>query len=257
MNLNTSIRGRRSQRRSHSAAFTLIEMVLAISLSVGLAGTAIWFYQHTGEVRTAALEQMDQISSRRQLMDRVTMQLRGAIQLPLSNTGVQGTTDQLNFVTAALPGRAAWAVRQTTEDLIPAEQDLVLVSYGLRYVETDDGYTTIEGLESRAQKILNAPVVEEGEEIQSLLLSTQTRFVRFQYWDGAEWLTAWDPAEQEGLPKAVEVAIGTQPLPENTEPVDYEFDLIRRVIYLPGASGQSAEGSLLRGLSGSGLGGGL
>ncbi len=244
---------RQSITRVRRRGFTLIEVVLAITLSIGLAGTAIWFYQHAGDVRESAITQIEEVSARRQMMDRITMQLRGAIQLPLSNTGVQGTTDQLTFVTATLPGRASWAVRQTTEDPIPPEQDLLLVTFGLRVTENEDGFNVIEGLDTHVQKILDAPVVEEGEEIQTILLSSEVRFVRFQYWDGAEWLETWDPAEQEGLPQAIEVAVGKQPLPENVDPAEYEYDLVRRVIYLPGAAGQATSGSLLRGLNGGGL----
>lgn len=46
-----------------------------------------------------------------------------------------------------------------------------------------------------------------------------------------EWQETWTGP---GLPQAVEVSLGTEPLPPDTAPEDYPYELFRRVIYLPG-----------------------
>lgn len=80
------------------------------------------------------------------------------------------------------------------------------------------------------------------------------RFVRFRYraaptaaaeagqppkrWTGAsismtsldDWQETWTGP---GLPQAVEVSLGTEPLPPDVAPEDYPYELFRRVIYLP------------------------
>ena len=161
------------------------------------------------------------------------------------------------FVTTALPGKAAWVVQDVADAPLPPEQDIRLVSYALRYVEDDDGLTYIVGLETSVQKLLTAQVIEDAEgeastdtEEQansSVLLSPYIQFVRFRYWDGTEWLEEW---LDQGLPLAIEVALGERPLPEGVEPAQYEYELARRVVSLPTATPPSASGDLIRGLGG-------
>lgn len=45
-----------------------------------------------------------------------------------------------------------------------------------------------------------------------------------------DWQETW---AGPGLPQAVEVSLGTEPLPPDTAPEDYPYELFRRVIYLP------------------------
>lgn len=63
-------------------------------------------------------------------------------------------------------------------------------------------------------------------------LAEMVRFARFRYWDGTEWLEAWDAPD---LPPAVEVSLGFEPLPEGDLPDAYPYEVFRRVIVLPGS----------------------
>lgn len=230
-------------------AFTLVEVVLAIALSLGLMATMLWFYNHAGEVRDSVTEEIQQITARRRMMDRLTNELRSSLAYDFLNIGMEGQIDSVTFITAVLPGQAAWAVRNAVEDPIPPEQDLQMVTYGLQILEDDDGQQYINGLEAQTQKIVAAPDAEEGKEITTSLLSPYVLFVRFRYWDGEAWVEEW----QDGsLPGAVEIAIGSEPLPENVEPIDYPYELNQRVVFIPTAINREKQGGTIRGLPGAG-----
>ena len=100
------------------------------------------------------------------------------------------------------------------------------------------------------QKILSAREAEEGEEIETQLVSDHIRFVRFRYWMEDDWVETWT---EGGLPLAVEIVIGADPLPEEIEPQDYEteFDFRRRIVFIPAAEAK-ASGPVIRGLGGGG-----
>ena len=238
-------------RQSPRAArgFTLIEIVLAISLALGLFGSALWFYQYAGSVRDNVSHQMQQIVTRRQIMDRITSDLRSAVAAPGGMT-LEGTTDRMTFISAKLPGRSMWAVQNITENPLPPDPDLHQVSYGQTIIENDDGQLIVIGIDLQTQRLLTAQVVEENSGITTTLLSQDILFIRFQYWDGSQWLPEW--TQQPVLPLAVEVVMGYEPLPEGGTPLDYPFDSWRRVVFLPG--GQPVQqGNVIRGL---GAGGG-
>ena len=229
-------------------AFTLLEVIITISLATALIGAAIGFYQYAGSIRNTAVQEVEAVSARRQIMDRLTADLRGAVALPLSGPSMQGTSDRIVFLTATLPGKAAWAIRNATEDPIPPEQDLRQVTYGLQTWEDEQGAIHVSGFETQTQKLILAPIVEEGEQITTTLLSPQYLFVRFQYWDGSQWLPEW--VDQPTLPLAIDVSLGIEPLAEGTDPLDYPEPVVRRVIYLPAGQPAQPQQGGIQGLSG-------
>ncbi len=237
--------------------FTLIEVILAVSLSVLLIGTALWFHHHAGVVRTAVSQEASDIAARRQIMDRITADLRGAIALPGQAGSLDGSTDRVTFITATLPGRNVWTEQKLTETPPAAEQDLRQVSYGLAVYEDEQGNRFIAGIDASVQRILSPKVVEanaggptNNSQLVTALLSSKYRFMRFQFWDGATWQIEWK--DQPAPPVAVEVVLGEEPLAENEEPLQYSHETIRRVIFLPSGSPTAEEGSIIQGLGGGG-----
>lgn len=226
---------------------TLLESVLALSLSVGLMGTVLGLYRHMLDTRTDIVQDVQLTTSERIVMDRITGELRASMVYPFLGFGMEGQPQEMKFISVALPGPAAWAVRQTTDDPIPPEVDLQMVGYRLRVVEDEEGLLHVEGLERTSQKILAAREAEEGEEIEVHLLAPQIKFLWLRYWQGEEWVDTWT---DNGLPLAVEINLGTDVLPEDMEPADYvlEYDTFRRVVYVPGAEG-SVTGPVIRGLN--------
>lgn len=242
-------------RPGSRSGFTLIEVILAVSLSVLLIGTALWFHHHAGEVRTAVSQEASDIAARRQIMDRITADLRGAIALPGQAGSLDGTTNRVTFVTATLPGKSVWTEQKLTETPPPAEQDLRQVSYGLAMYEDEQGTVFIAGIDASVQRVLSPKVIEENvdgstnnSQLVTSLLSSKYQFMRFQFWDGTAWQIEWK--DKPTPPVAVEVVLGEQPLTEGEDPLQYSHEMIRRVIFLPSGTATAAEGSIIQGLGG-------
>lgn len=217
------------RRSDKNTAFTLAEVVLAVTLAMGLAGGVLAFYRHVSDIRRRVRAQGEDLASERLVMDRITAELRAAMGFPVR---LRGSADSVSFVSATLPGAAAWAVRKSTEEPIPPEHDLQLVGYRLGKEEDEEGNVFITGLERTCQKIIAAPEVEEGDEISVALLTGRMKFLYLRYWTGSTWLETWSDS---GLPQAVEINLGFEPLPEDTEPAEYEHEVFRRVVHVPGA----------------------
>ncbi len=247
-------------------AFTLVELILAVSMAIALTLAMLWFYDHTAATRDNVMDEKRRVGTRRAVMDRVTNELRSALSVSFLRIGLTGQSDSMTFTTVALPGEAAWAVRTSTEDPIPPEQDLVLLTYRLRIEEDENGDDQIVGLEKGIQKIITARAAEEAvadatgtepleseddeeAEIQTTLVSSDFKFLRLRYFDGREWVPEYQGTT---LPLAVDVAFGYEPLPDGTDPDDYPHELIHRVIYLPGSTATQEDGGI-RGLTEGGL----
>ena len=233
-------------RAARHTGFTLLEVVLALSLSLGLVLGILTLYRHAINLRESVTRRTEMIVAERVTMDRITNELRGAMVYPFLNFGMEGTDRRIQFITAKLPGPAVWAVRKSTEDPIPPETDMELVGYRLRGFRNEAGECDIHGLMRTSQKILASPTAEEGKEIKSVLLTPHLKFLDFRYFDGEQWVSEWN---EGGLPVAVEITVGNDQLPEDMEAEDYadNFEAFRRVIYVPGGQNSQA-GPIVRGL---------
>lgn len=238
--------GRRRARPSGPAqgeGFTLVEVVLAIVIAVLLMGAALAFYRHVLDVRVAANREVEVATAHRMLMERITEELRTAALAPTWGLGVRGLGDRLTLVTATTPAGWIWAAREADEGPAPVDQDLKVVIYRLRVVETEEGEMVVVGIERGLQRLL-APRVEESEESSEeeggaakgqsfALVAPSIKFLRFRYYDGGVWVDSWSDAT---MPVAVEIILGVEPLPEETLAEEYPFPMMRRTVFLPRAS---------------------
>lgn len=210
------------------------------------------FYQQVSSVREDFGDQLRSVrvaSAHRAVMDRITEELRSAVVHPFLQMGMEGGQTELRWAMAAVPGAPAWAMVNATDKPVTPEQDIRMVGFRIRQYEDEYGNWVIEGLERLEQKVLTAQVVEEGEQIRSTLLAPQYKFVSFRFWDaaGQQWVTGWSGRE---LPAAVEILLGKEPLPEETQVEDYPYETERRVVYLPGVKRAASAGNIVRGMGG-------
>ncbi len=229
--------------RADRRAFTLVEVVLGVSLAVGIVGTALAFYGHAVDVREIVTERIGAAASGRLVMDRITDELRGATTASLIQIGVEGSGDEIRFVTTVLPGPAAWAERRDIDDPIVPEHDLQLVGYRLRIEENEDDEMIVVGLERTCQKLLAARTAEEDQEIVADLLTDRIKFIYLRYWDGSAWLSSWSGGD---IPSAVEITLGRQELDEGDDPEEYAHAVSRRVVFVPGRFVRGG-GAIIRG----------
>lgn len=232
----------------HHKGLTLIEVLLALALTSGLVLAMTVLYRQVGQVRQRLTSEIRSIHDQRLIMQRVTDELRSAMTNRFLQIGLEGSLERMEFVTATLPGPIAWVQRDATDDPVPPEYDQQIVTYQLRYVETEEGDIVIAGLERITQKRLTTAIVDPDEDLDATLMSSSIRFLSLRYFDGAGWAESWTGGD---LPMAVEVILGTTPLPEGMELTAYleQYETARRVVYIPG--GRQALGTtIVRGLGG-------
>lgn len=220
-------------RSRRARAFTLVEVILAISIAIGILVVALYFYSQSTNLRAQLLEESDRISSIRLVMDRLTSELRHAFAQP--QTGFHGDATSLSFVTTEPPSRASVIGVGTPRT------DLRLISYGLS--KTLDGTNEVAtGLTRTEQPLVEKPATTSAfsssttpdatnAPARSLEPMTDSiRLLRIWYWDGYGWLATW---KSDQLPRGVEITLGAEPLPDDGSISDYPGELYRRVIYLP------------------------
>lgn len=225
------------------AGFTLLEVILAISLTLALMAGVIGLYVYSLNIRRVLSDDARVVGTQRRVMEQMTAELRTAIVHHFTRTGLTGDGGQVRMVTACLPSASAWLETGATDGPIQPEQDLQLVGYRLAGEEDETGEWVVLGLERTVQKTLAAPSAEEGQEIVVRLIAPDVKFLGLRYWSDGEWLDNWGGGD---LPLAVEIRLGTLPLPEDMSPADYPYDAFRRVVYLPGSRGRGGDG--VRGL---------
>jgi hypothetical protein len=227
--------------RPAKAGFTLLEVVLAVTLALALMAAMLTFYKQAADVRAAVLGDARLIGAERMIMGRLTEELRSAFVQRFIGLGLEGGMSEMRFVSVTFPGGAMW-VEQNVTDVAPMarESDVAIVGYRLRYSEDEMGQVVVDGLERTCQRTPTAQISEEGKEIQATLLSPDLKFLRLRYWDGTAWAESWGGG---ALPQAVEIVLGQAPLPENVEPLEYPYPTFRRIVALPSAP-RSAPGAL-------------
>lgn len=223
-------------RRHARAAFTLIEVLLAVAIIAGLLMVVLYFYQQAAELRTELLLDAERSSSARLLMDRLTTELRAARTHTFYEVPMVGDSTYLQFITTDLPSQTAWTGERLGRITKP-ESDLKLVSYGAE-VSLED--TNVVGL-ARAEEPLvelrtslanetTLPLDAGTNKTNRILITEAFKYLRFRYYDGYKWLESWNDTF---LPKGVEVTLGSEPMPTELDAEEYPYEVFRRVIALP------------------------
>jgi type II secretory pathway pseudopilin PulG len=229
---------RQTQTPGRSRAFTLVEVILAIGIAIGILVVGLYFHGQAANLRAQLLQESDRIATARLVMDRLTFELRNAFAQP--QYGFTGDAASLRFVTAEAPSRAAGNATPSIRGAAP-RTDLRLVTYGLgKNIEGTNEVVT--GLTRTEQPLLEkphapsafaTPVTPDSTNVLALgpePLTGSIRFLRLWYWDGYGWSATWD---SDQLPRGVEITLGAEPFAADAVLADYPGDIFRRVIYLP------------------------
>ncbi len=228
-----------------AAAFTLLEVLLAIGLASGLLGALFSFSTYAMNCRALVVKKIEFVTAERGVMDHLTNELRSAMVYPFLNIGMTSDGNTISFISSSLPGPAAWVTPKVDETPPPPEQDLQMMTYRLR-VDEETGEVT--GLERACQKILAAESATAGIETQ--LVSSQIRYIKFRFFDGEIWRDAWRDSEQQEdgdtpaalLPVAVEIVLGGEAVPQDMAVDEYmkTSTVFRRVVFVPSGGAASA-----------------
>jgi type II secretory pathway pseudopilin PulG len=220
--------------RRPARAFTLIEVILAIVIALGIMMVALYFYQQATDLRSQVLTETERVASARLLMDRITGELRGALPDWSVGPAFLGGSNNIQFIKADVPAYSTWNGGALGRSSAPLT-DLKRIRYRL---ESVDGTNTAGVVRSEEPLVNRRELVDPGSQpgqtnnvagAASPPVLEEIRFLQFRYWSGTNWVDAWTG---DGCPAGVEVSLGSEPATNGMDLAEYPGDLFRRVIFL-------------------------
>jgi hypothetical protein len=213
-----------------------MEVLLALTIIVGFMGAMFGLYWRSLEVRKQTNAVLDKIAAQRLVLDRISNELQTAMVYPFLQFGLAGEAGTAEWITCRLPGPGAWMAADVMESPRVPESDIQIIGYRLREGEDEDGEMSILGLERTVQTVLAPEIVEEAEDedsaaVQVQFLTPHVKLIRFEYYDGEYWESAWTSSE---LPVAVKITIGDKPHDSGQSLDDYTGETMQRIVYVPG-----------------------
>src|SRR5688572_13706474 len=112
-------------------AFTLVEVVLAILIISGIMTVLLYFYHRAAQVRQAALEQAELLSTTRMFLEQLSSELRTARVVDDQFIGLEGSSNSIQFVCTSVPQMARWITSTNEAVALPPTTDLKRISYRL------------------------------------------------------------------------------------------------------------------------------
>lgn len=222
-------------------AFTLLEVLVAMGIAIGMLVVILFFYQQAARLRSDLLRETERLTTIRLLLDRIALDLRGALPLVSPNAAFVGGPDFFQVIKTEIPHLQSWS-GDAGEAATPPATDLFQVGYFLRGALS--GTPLPEGLVRWEEPLLGTlppeepapepPSTEEKKKPTShdAPMIDQVKFLRLRYWDGIGW---WDWWDFQDLPVGVEVSLGFEPMVPDEETKEYPNEFFRRVVYLPGS----------------------
>ncbi|MFT5494063.1 MAG: type II secretory pathway pseudopilin PulG, partial [Limisphaerales bacterium] len=171
-----------SREKSGTAAFSLLEVLLAILIAVGLMLAVLYFYRQAADLRVQALKASERIRETRLVMQRLTGELRQLFHHK-AVIAFQGDSNSVQFVTARLPDRSSWAGEELGRSTRP-ESGLVIVRYLGGPMSTNGLFRSAQPLVS-----LRDPLdvgVESESEVEEEVMSDESEEGDGEEGDGEE-----------------------------------------------------------------------
>ncbi len=107
--------------------FSLLEVVLAIGISVGLLLAVMYFYRQAADLRGQAVRESEKLRETRLIMQRCSDELRRIFRHP-DLVSFSGDSNSIQFVATFLPDRTQWNGADMGRATRP-ETDLALIRY--------------------------------------------------------------------------------------------------------------------------------
>jgi type II secretory pathway component PulJ len=248
-----------------TAAFTLVEVVLAIAISVGIMFVALYFYSQCSNLRTQLIDESEKIGTMRLLLQKMASDLRSAQAHP--QFSFNGASNSIEFIKSGALPLSSWSVvsnaaiqypsslARVNYQLVTALNGTNLMSLGVsrheqplnRLSNPGDGVqigqteVATNDLNSLTNDLSSVATNEFGSTNVIGLLTDKIHTLQFRYWDGAVWTNVWGGTTP---PSGVEITLAADAI----DPYDSNAEMFRRVVFLPSGakpSPQSAESSTL------------
>lgn len=238
--LPTPPRAGLSRRVGKASAFTLIEILLALSITAVLLGVAMAFYRQVADMRGQVLRESERLAAMRLVFDRLAADLRSALPGTPGGGGFEGDATSMTFSRSRLePGGAGGAVRMAFGPIWAADGSNLAVQ-GIARLENASIPKPSPPVLSPSSEAMTSIATQETNSITEVVtnarvepLTDQIRYLRLRYWSGAVWMDRWTNGT---TPAGVEITLGWDPIEPGVEPEDYAGEVFRRVIALPSGS---------------------
>ena len=226
----------KNQKSSPRSGFTLIEIMVATVITMMIIGSVYAAFRSSLKVYQRDETKIIMLQRCRVTLDRMTQDISNLFFIAddeeltfLSEDFADNETemdkDMLSFVAVVKPRLVDYymAVAESEESLEedednPLPSDLARIVY---YVgpspedETVDSLMRIqttnldtEELEDMLEELLDSSLSEETqEELGVSILVDYIAGLNIRYFDGEDWIDAWDMEEEEGIPIAVELTL--------------------------------------------------
>lgn len=202
--------GRGRLRSTRLRAFTLIEVMMALALLVGVAAATWQSMSLSFETKRVVSDINDRYHEGRQVMSRLARELRMAFLLkplpeqmrehdPTSTTRFLGGEDELYFATTA-------HLRLHAGD---RESDQAEVHYKLERGARDNGYRGLTLYRRESSRVDDEP--DKGGSTWAVVEGVKE--LKFEYWDDRKevgddaWTADWDSEDNQILPERIRITL--------------------------------------------------
>ena len=265
--MNTFPATRLAKRLRFAAAFTILEVMLAIVIATGLLATAMYYYQQAARFRNDLLEETERIGSARLILDRLSTELRCSLYHPARSVGAKGGADWIEFLKSSVPSQASWRVQTESESPAYPETGYRLIRYELLKKPLLSGSLDNEANQQMVEQMTSQTVRRSGDtndvlaslmqgdainrierrlltakvstndivvvRIDPVRITAQLKYLKFRYLNGSAWVDTW-PGPQ--LPLGVEVSLGIEPMSATNLLEEYTNHVFRRVVPIPSSA---------------------
>ncbi len=252
--------------------FTLLEVVLALSIAFGLLVVVLFFYQQATRLRESTLGASTGLAAIRLCMDRLATELRTASQEP---GAFRGGPQEIEFQHCEFPDPGFGTA---TAPAMGRPPGLLLrrVRYAMEVADSASGTGIFTRTEEAVQSLPTPPadsLAEAADEVPDNLTATnevmalepeipdsettrlttalassstarlavpEVRFLRLRYFDGTSWQDSWNAS---GPPRGVEVTLALESAPDEGATEALPNEVFRRVIALPLGTGTAPAGA--------------
>jgi len=180
----------RHRRGTRARGFTLLELLVGVTLAVTLLGAMAWFVSDLVDTRDRLAAASSRDGAATTIFERLESDLNFVVTADVGGSGVRGDSTSLILLTrgvllAKADGRLGDLQRQEYR-FDPERRALVA-----RRAEMSAG--------------------SAGASETYMLLDDRLERVRFRYHDGSEWLSDFDSRRDGGLPTLVEISLWWAP----------------------------------------------
>lgn len=228
------------KRKTSQRGFTLLEVIIAISLMIMLMSMLFVFYENALAQREEGTKRSRDAQLARVVLERMAREVRQAVgQIPGYGIGVFGYKDRIEVNTLVIPDKKLTERRTVRQNNLPSQFDLQQIRYYVAWDEenlTDEGDPQALGLVRRVSKTYLRDAVVVSEEVEDAVEATdesqlaykeelyapEIRFLELKYFDGATWWDDWELTQGNSLPQMVRITIGFEPVVPDSE----EFDVV-------------------------------